>query len=195
MKIQLLKTCKLTVISVLMTASSYAVSAPVMVFDGSGQLTGIDDITVQGSSWNVSFGKTLTPSIYTVAFAEEATNALTSLFVAGGLFQGTQQDLFPAENFNGCSTVPGAPGHCWVFTFDDTPDPNFNHIWSFNNDKLDQADLANDAWTSLIGVNGADHITVATWTASAVPLPSAVFMFVPALFGLAGFRRRAKRSL
>jgi hypothetical protein len=170
------------------SSSSFAATA---IFDA-GQLTGINQIDVSGTLYDVTFDDSYSGITYGDEFSFSATEALTALFQTGGQFSGDPIDFDPTLTF-GCThetwcslgavaTQLNSSQIVDIYTLDNWYEPT--DVWD-GDGVIATARL-------ITSMNASTSFTYADWTLSSIPIPAAAFLFGPALLGLLGFRRKLK---
>ncbi|OUR73176.1 hypothetical protein A9Q78_04335 [Methylophaga sp. 41_12_T18] len=153
-----------------------------------GEVVGIDNVEIDGSFWNASFdgGSWLANSLslYDIAFAESASEALKALILS------TDAEFVVwdanAQLTRGCSY----DNACTLAT------PYEISLIS-NRVEFYSVELGTPYPSVLAGyvtqTTSYIHDTYVQWSqVSAVPIPAAVWLFTPALVGLLGIRRKVR---
>jgi hypothetical protein len=180
--------------------SGLQVNAATAVTDPvTGKVTGLNSVSVAGFGlYDLTFNNLWTGHYFSSAFAVAASQSLLLDYTTGPE-QGSPLDL-NRTLVVGCEEVYNYT--CQWFT--PTADASSFGLngesfvnYDFHSDSADRVLSQNGAY----GINKLDYATLSylNWTpsnnVSAVPVPAAVFMFVPALLGFMGLRRKVKNSL
>jgi hypothetical protein len=175
------------------SSSSFAATA---IFD-TGQLTGINQVDVSGSLYDVTFNASYSGVTYGDEFSLSAAEALTALFLTGGQFSGDPIDFDPTLTF-GCTheswcslgtvaTQLNATQIVDIYTIDNWYEP------------FDFFDGSGAIPTArfITSMDASTSFTYADWTLSnvgVVPVPAAVWLFGTGILGLIGFSKRRKAA-
>nr|WP_320166637.1 hypothetical protein [uncultured Methylophaga sp.] len=191
----------------LVSQANVTQAAPIAITDGTS-LLGINNVEVGSfGTFNIIFSTAFNDKLETNEFSHAASYSLASLFMTDGFLQGTSFDYMPNTVF-GCtssifpcrmitpSTVSWSSGglfvNGWAFV-------NYATVGegAFSSNQSDSDDAVRGAG-AVVNPDGSikfpnAHATFVEWSPvvpSAVPVPSAALMFMPAVLGFAFLRRK-----
>jgi len=177
---------KKLIILPMLLLSSFATHSAVLVFDGS-DVTGINDVLIDGASWDASFYSGAwdnTYDIYTTDFATSASNSLQTL-----INDADSGELFTWRN-NYTSTLgcEGTAGGCQLLT-----------AYGESSVSISYSLAILGGWDSVAtGASRAIELdptgSIVQWTVSPVPEPSTLALML-AGFGLIGFKSHRRNKL
>lgn len=177
-------------------------AAPVAITNSSNILMGINGVEISGyGTWDVSFNIAWDGQAHTKDFAEKASTAIHDIFSPGGFLSGGIYDT-NTRLTNGCTATGNQCDMVTVFNDNNAYREilpyvggkfwrNFPHNYA-STESPETATVYMGGAFGLISNSSATHLSWdnSQYTVSAVPVPASLLLFMPALIGLLGLRRK-----
>jgi len=174
------------IVGIVLSQTSYGVN--VIPDINEGILVGISNIDINGISYDASFNNTFIEAnsqFNSESFATIASLELKELFP---VLPELSPFLSNPLSISGCD-IGNLQTSCLLFTvvtIDQEGRLGGNGAWVLSDNNTSISTLT-------AGPKGGNsqNVTYVNWTVTTVPAPTAIFLFIPALLGLIGFRRNS----
>ncbi len=187
----------------LIFVSTHSSSAIIQLGSDGATITGINDVVINGVSYNATFSNLWTGVAYDVSFAADATNSLQTLFRIGGELHGTSIDYFHDTNLVGFEDKPDNQISYYTYFATITGDEgsflrgssfiNYNQSYFILTDEVAERVFTHGEIARInigVGKNDTWNRTFLDWKVVSVTAPSTILITLLGSFFLIYYRQR-----